>query len=109
MQPKESDWKRFRSMLENLRETYLEKKNKEIMAKLTDSNQSPTEQFWAAHELINDEADTLRRLLDGNKRSNMFPHMLGMYHCGMITDEDLNGFSDELQQRIRSIASEIQH
>jgi hypothetical protein len=50
--PKESDWKAFRKMVPELRERYLEEKNKQIVAIFMDAGRTPTERFWGARERI---------------------------------------------------------
>lgn len=99
--PKESDWKLFRGMLEELRERYLTNKNLEIAKVLADPAKTATEQFWDSLELMEAEKKILQECLDGFSRSRMWLHILSMYRCGMMTDDDLNRFSDELQQSTR--------
>lgn len=103
--PKESDWKLFRSMLEELRDNYLAKKNIEITNMLSDPDKTATEQFWDSLELMQQEKKILMECLDGFSRSSMWMKILGMYQCGMMTDKELNRFSDELQLSIREFAS----
>ena len=43
--PKESDWKTFQKVVPELRERYLEEKNKEIVAIFTDEGRTPTQRF----------------------------------------------------------------
>ncbi|MBW1866499.1 MAG: hypothetical protein JRI38_01960 [Deltaproteobacteria bacterium] len=100
--PKESDWKRFRSMVEDLRERYLKGKNAEMVLELTDSEKTSTEQFWDTFERMKAEKKILEDCLDGHSRSNMFLHILSMYRYGMMTKADLKGFSEELQGNIEA-------
>ena len=44
--PKESDWKQFRDQVAFLRERYLKEKNQQLLEMLTDSERTPTAQFW---------------------------------------------------------------
>ena len=46
MEPKKSDWKRFRNSLEKWRESYIKRKNIEIRAILEKNNLSETEKYW---------------------------------------------------------------
>jgi hypothetical protein len=45
MEPKKSDWKRFRNSLEKWRESYIKRKNIEIRAILEKNNLSETEKY----------------------------------------------------------------
>lgn len=100
--PKESDWKRFRAIVPALRERYLAKKNQTIGELLGAPGRSETERFWDVHNLVQQEATTLRSCLDGHSRSSMTTYLLTMRGVGMLTDEDLAGFSPELQELLKS-------
>ena len=96
----ESDWKSFRKHVPEWRERYLEKKNQEIVALLTDKGKTPTQQFWDAEKQMAKEARILTQCLDDHSRSRMNFHLILMYRYGMIHDEDLGVFSKELQEFI---------
>ncbi|WP_269527172.1 hypothetical protein [Coraliomargarita parva] len=98
--PKESDWKHFRDMLELLRERYLKDKNRALVEILTDPGRSPTEQFWDSFEAMKEESEVLHACLDGYSRSKMYQYMLRMLRHGMLLEEDLSGFSKELQEQL---------
>jgi hypothetical protein len=99
-QPLESDWKRFRAIVPELRERYLRGRNAELIATLQDEALTPTEMFWTASELMEEIGGILRACLDDHRRSTMFHALRLMVHHQMITAEDLDGFSDELRERI---------
>jgi hypothetical protein len=46
MNPKESDWKKFRNSLDRWRERYLKRKNEEIRAILEKKDPDETGKFW---------------------------------------------------------------
>ena len=96
--PKESDWKLFGNSVDNLREWYLEAKNRELMGLLSDPRRTATEQFWDTLERMKAESKILQDCLDGHSRSNMFMAMALMRHHGMLTNDDLQRFSPDLQQ-----------
>ena len=50
--PLESDWKCYTKHVPEWRERYLSRKNRELVAILSDSDKSPTERFWDANQLI---------------------------------------------------------
>lgn len=99
--PKESDWKTFQNMVSELRERYLTEKNKEIVAIFMDEGRTPTEQFWDARERIEKERKILRNCLDGHSRSGMKWYMYLMYRHGMLSDLDLENFSDDMKNYIK--------
>jgi len=104
--PKESDWKQFRKMVPDLRERYVKTKNHEILGILTSPEKSPTEQFWDTLDVMEKESKVLVDCLDGHSRSNMFMHMSLMCRYGMLTQEDLKCFSEELQESMARYLSE---
>ncbi len=100
MKPKESDWKQFRNMVVFLRERYLKEKNRDLVKTLTDSERTPTAQFWDTFEEMKKEKKILQDCLDGHSRSKMFLFMHLMLRNGMLKEEDLSGFSDELREQL---------
>ena len=103
-QPGESDWKRFRKIVPELRERYLRERNSEIAALLRDESSTPTNQFWTASERIEEIGKILRSCLDGHSRSTMMNYLMMMHRHQLLTDEDMNGFSDEVVGRLERIA-----
>jgi hypothetical protein len=99
-EPRESDWKKFRSMLPVWRERYLAEKNRRIAALLADANKTETDRFWNAERLIGKEARVLQRCLDDIRRSRMWERLAEMRGAGMIRREDLADFSEELQRQV---------
>jgi protein-tyrosine phosphatase len=100
--PKESDWKHFRDTVEDLRERYLKEKNKELVEMLTNSEKTPTEQFWDTLEAIKKEKKILQDCLDGHSRSKMFISMCLMLRYGMLKENGLEGFSEDLQELLKT-------
>lgn len=96
--PKESDWKRFRKIVPDLRERYLEEKNANFVKSLTSFKKTPTERFWDTLEMMEKEERILVECLDGHSRSKQFFYMALMCRYGMLKKEDLEGFSEELRQ-----------
>jgi hypothetical protein len=103
MEPKTSDWKKFRNSLDKWRESYLIRKNNEIRAILERNNLTATEKFWDIFEFQKKESKILHHCLDGYSRSNMTLHMDLMKKYGMISQEDLEEFSEELQEFLKRI------
>ena len=97
--PKESDWKRYSSMVDEMRDRYLEKKNEALVAELKNPAKTPTERFWKTYEKIKREERMLEECLGYHARSKMFMQMAMMIRYGMLKKEDLEGFSDELKER----------
>jgi len=99
--PKESDWKQYSSIVEELRERYLKEKNQGFINMLSDPDKNATENFWDTLEKMKEETKTLELCLGKHSRSSMFIQMLAMCTHGMLTNEDLANFSEELQDSLK--------
>lgn len=98
--PLESDWKTFRKSVPEWRERHLLEKNKEIIAILSDGSKTPTERFWDAEEKMKKEGRILVECLDGHSRSKMQWYLFLMHRHGLIRDDDLEEFSEDLRDHI---------
>ena|SRR5579859_7743794 len=94
----ESDWRKFTEMVPMLRERYLAEQNCRIVRLLTNSNKNETERFWDALEHMEKQSKILHRCLDGHSRSKMWLFMIFMLGAGMLRNQDLSQFSEELQR-----------
>ncbi len=101
--PRESDWKRYSSMIPELRERYLEEKNRKFADGLNESGKTETERFWETLEAMDEEARILRSCLDDHRRSRMIDNMALMLYHGMLREEDLEEFSPELREAVKSL------
>jgi len=101
----ESDWRKFRDMVPQLRERYLAERNARIARIFADPKKNETERFWDALKEMEREAKILRDCLDGHSRSSMFSYLCVMLSVGMLRKEDLLQFSDELQQKLSRACS----
>lgn len=99
---KESDWKRFQSLIVNVRERYLAEQNAMLLKILTDPKRDETKRFWDTLTQMKNVSKVLAECLDDHSRSKMEIHMRRMLRVQMLVDDDLVGFSDELQTRMRS-------
>ncbi len=97
MKISKTDWKTFQESLPELRERYLAEQNKTFIAILNDDKRTPTEQFWDTYEAMNKQGKILRDCLDGYSKSKMGMHILLMHRYGMMKNEDLEAYSEELR------------
>jgi hypothetical protein len=100
MPNEESDWKRFRRIVPALRERYLREQTAELGALLQRPAMTPTENFWATSDRVDKVKRVLTSCLDDHKRSRLRESLMLMVRHGMMTEEDLEGFSEELQGSI---------
>jgi len=95
----EKDWKLFRSRLPGWQETYMERIVEEYMELLGSEDQA-SEKFWALDERIKKDKRNPGVLLQDVKRSNMYIHLLQLLRYEVIRLENLDGFSEELQEKL---------
>ena len=96
------DWALFREKIADWQEAYMDKLNKEYIDLLTGDGR-PSEKFWALEERIrNDKKDTGVQLR--MSRSNCIYNIAALLNEGAITMEELEGFSDEMKEKVRFIA-----
>jgi hypothetical protein len=103
MKPTKRDWKIFREMSPELRERYLAEQNQTLVTLLSDEKRTPTEQFWDTFDAMEKQGKILRDCLDGYSKSNMDMHILLMLRHGLMKEEDLEPFSDELRSWVNKV------
>jgi len=69
MKPIESDWKLYSKLIPFWRDRYLQVRNRELTAILSDDGKTPTEQFWQTKERMDEEAQVLDQCLGSHSRS----------------------------------------
>ena len=99
----EKDWKLFRKKIAGWQEAYMEKLNKEYVEILTREEGNASDKFWELEKRIrNDKKDCGVRC--EMRRSNQFFIMLSLLNEGAITFEDLEDFSEDLQETLKKFA-----
>ena len=96
-QVNESDWKLFRSRLPAWQEGHMEGLIRDYAVLLTGSG-AASDKFWALH------VGVVARM----SRSNMYTNLLALLRDGVITLEDLEGFSDDLRERFAFVMRDRQ-
>lgn len=100
-----SDWVRFTEMLPAIRERYLAGKNDELAAMLLSEGPSPSEKFRKAEEFIQREGKILKLCLGGQSRARQTMFMALMYRYHMLSDHDLDLFSETLAKQVRGFTA----
>lgn len=97
----EADWKLYRSRITVWQELYMERLCQEYAAVLT-SDKNASDKFWAIFDRIKVDG-TKTGVIARNARSSMISNIVNLLQEGAITDKDLEGFSDELIERVKFI------
>ncbi|MBW3349243.1 multidrug transporter [Limosilactobacillus reuteri] len=96
-----SDWQLFNKLLPEWQERYINRLNQEYK-KILDSDDSPSNKFWKLEKRIKVDRKSPGVIVEASKRS-MFQTLLQLISEKVITDEDLNGFSEELRDKINDV------
>lgn len=96
---KETDWKLYRSRIGDWQEAFVGKLLDEYSAIINDEK-LPSERFWELHDRIKEDS-TKTGVIARNARSSVISNIVHLLQEGAITDEDLDGFSDELVERVK--------
>ena len=100
----ESDWKLFRTRLPGWQERHMESLIREYAALLS-SSEKASEKFWALDERIHEDRQHVG-VVARMSRSNMYTNLLALLQDGVISLDDLDGFSDDLRERFSFIMRE---
>ena len=96
-QSEEKDWKVFREKLPEWQEAYMERLIKEY-AELLNSDKAASEKFWALDKRIRADRQSLGVRVDEVSRSKLQNILTGLIIENVIAEDDLQDFSDELQE-----------
>lgn len=97
----EAYWKLYRSRITVWQELYMERLCQEYAAVLT-SDKNASDKFWAIFDRIKVDG-TKTGVIARNARSSMISNIVNLLQECAITDKDLEGFSDELIERVKFI------
>ena len=96
-----SDWQLFNKLLPEWQERYMHRLNQEYK-RILDGDDSPSNKFWKLEKRIKADRKSPGVIVEVSKRA-MFQTLLQLILEKVITDEDLNGFSEELRDDINTV------
>ena len=98
MEISKSDWKLFRARIAEWQESYMERLVKEYIYMLNGTGNA-SYKFWELEERIKKDKKHPGVMLELNKK-NMIFDIVALINSGVIKTTDLEGFSDELRERV---------
>ena len=93
------DWKLFREKLPEWQEAYMERLNKEYV-ELLSGEENPSTKFWRLEKRIWEDQKKAGVQVQMS-RSKMIHNIICLLEEGAISLEDLEGFSEELRERVK--------
>lgn len=95
-----NDWKIYREKIAGWQENYMEKLNKEYIALLSASDKEAADKFWELEKRIKSDRRHPGVIIEMRK-SNAIIDIVNLLRLGVITCDELAGFSDDLQQTVK--------
>ncbi len=99
----EKDWKLFRKKIAGWQEAYMDKLNRSYIDLLSE-DKKPSEKFWNLSRRITEDKKRTGVQLEMS-RSKLIMNIVSLIVDKVISFEDLEEFSDELQETIKQILS----
>jgi hypothetical protein len=103
MDIKESDWKVFRKVRELALERYCQRVIKEVRQVIDNDRNSYHERYLELWKLLNHRDKTLGIAFDDPRRSQALIQIANIEAENLLTEDELNQFSDELREQIEEI------
>ena len=101
MEISKKDRKLYREKLPAWQENYMNHLNNEYMSLLS-ADKKPSEKFWELEKRIKNDRRHPGVIIEVRKSSAIYD-IFRLICLGVITYEDLNDFSDELQQTVKML------
>lgn len=102
----ESDWKLFRKKLPIWQENYMDRLNRSYIA-LLERDKAPSDKFWELEKRVRRDQRSVG-VQARMSRSMMAINILGLLSDGVIALDDLDGFSEELVEKMRYLMREYE-
>lgn len=95
------DWTLFKNKIVDWQESYMGRLNKEYIT-ILNSNANPSEKFWTLEKRLREDKKKSGVCIEMSQ-SKMIYNILDLINEGAIMVDDLNEFSEELQESIKRI------
>ncbi|GMA09105.1 hypothetical protein GCM10025886_22560 [Tetragenococcus halophilus subsp. flandriensis] len=99
----EKDWKLFRKKVVGWQEAYMDKLNRSYIDLLSE-DKKPSEKFWDLSKRITEDKKRTGVQLEMS-RSKLIMNIVSLIMDEVISFDDLEEFSDDLQETIKQIIS----
>jgi hypothetical protein len=95
----ESDWKHFRAIRDVALERFCERALRECSDVIADPGRTAHERYLAVFELLEERDDELASAFNDPRRSTALLQLASMRGLGLVTDEEMEGFSPDTRER----------
>ena len=103
MDIKESDWKSFRRLRELALDRYCQRVLDEVRIIVEESGDTNHKRYLALWKLLQDKDETIAVAFNDPRRSNAVIQLKNILAQGLLTDAEINQFSEDLRERIDGV------
>lgn len=103
----ESDWRAFRELREVALERYYRLVLKEVEEAIRDTSSSKESRYRNLLRLVRDRDKQLAEAFDDPRRSQMRLQLLVIHRLGLLESHELERFSEETRESLRSVTREV--
>ena len=103
MDIKESDWKIFRKVRELALERYCQRVLEDVRRVVDKKSSSSHERYLELWELLRDRDKTIAIAFNDARRSQAIIQLMNIDAENLLTEDELNQFSDETRERIAAL------
>lgn len=101
----ESDWRQFKEVHAILLERHCARVLQELAAVSLGTEGTAHERYLRAFKLMKERDHEIAQAFDDFRRSTAELQLVIMRRMGLLTDDDLNRFSEQTQARVRTISA----
>lgn len=99
-----SDWKLFCRKIAVWQENYMDRLNKEYIRILSAEGKNPSDRFWELENRIKRDRRHPGVIIEKRKSYALFD-IIDLIRLNVISEEDLDEFSEELREAVKMILS----
>lgn len=97
---RESDWKRLRDLKPVALERFCDRALSDIERARSDAAATSHQRYLAIYDLVQERDKELGYIFDGLSRSSAMGELLLMHRAGLLTADEVTGFSEEVKNAI---------
>jgi hypothetical protein len=99
----ERDWRHYKEVRDRALQRFCQRALDDCRALADDRSQTAHERYLAVYQLIQDRDRDIDRAFDGLSRYNAVWSLIVMRRLDLLADDEIAGFSDEVQDALRPI------
>jgi len=99
----ESDWKKLRALRDDALNRFCARALKGTQKRLNNSDDDPHKTYLNVYKYLDGQDDELGSLFDDWRRSTALLTITGWVQAGLVTDEELEAFSEETKAGVKTL------